>query len=75
MSNNGLGSQKYGPVAQLGERCPCKAEAPGSNPGGSINLLKEYFDKVLIFSFFVQHLFCGGIVCEGMIFFLRLFVH
>ena len=25
-----------GPQLRLGERCPCKAEAPGSNPGGSI---------------------------------------
>ena len=36
-----LALYKYGPVAQLGERCPCKAEAPGSNPGGSINLTYE----------------------------------
>ena len=42
MSNNGLMFFKVGPVAQLGERCPCKAEAPGSNPGGSI-IFYEYF--------------------------------
>ena len=45
MSNNGLMFFKVGPGAQLGERCPCKAEAPGSNPGGSINLILNILIK------------------------------
>ena len=32
-----------GPELRLGERCPCKAEAPGSNPGGSILLVQHRF--------------------------------
>ena len=51
MSNNGLMFFKVGPVAQLGERCPCKAEAPGSNPGGSINLILNILIKNWYFHF------------------------
>ena len=45
-----LCSFNYGPVAQLGERCPCKAEAPGSNPGGSI-IYWIFLIKIDIFIF------------------------
>ena len=51
MSNNGLMFFKVGPVAQLGERCPCKAEAPGSNPGGSIIFFRIFLIKLIFFIF------------------------
>ena len=63
-----LCSYKYGPVAQTGRALPLQGRGPGFKSRWVHLSYFEYFDKKLIFSFFVQHLFCGGIVCEGMIF-------
>lgn len=37
----------HGPVAQLGERYPCKVEAEGSNPSGSTSLAQQ-MNKVAV---------------------------
>ena len=62
--------ESVGPVAQTGRALPLQ----GRGPGFKSRWVHYFFFLVSIYIngwyfFYVQHLFCGGIVCEGMVFF------
>ena len=55
-----------GPYLSLGERRPCKAEAPGSNPGGSILIFINFIWIFISCSWYSRRIFGEGIYNESI---------
>ena len=51
-----------GLVAQLGERCPCKAEAPGSSPGESISLIFIFINVIICAAPIMRIIWCEEMI-------------